>query len=165
MRTFGERNGNYEGNEADDDEYGKDSDIPDKPFNFFQATTNQKHVGLMEGGWDRPHNHARTLEGCDGNNKGNKDDNKEYHEDGDIPNDYNKYAGGRQTTKNYTTTNQKHAGSTEERRDMRRNRQGVRWKRKLIVFWQSIWDSVKTKIKPISNKKYYIIGQRRPLRV
>ncbi len=97
----------------------------------------------MEGGWDRPHNRARTLGECDGNDEGNKDDDKEYGKDGDIPDDYDKYAGGRQTTKNYTTTNQKYAGSMGERHDMRRNRQGVRWERKLIVFWQSIWDSVK----------------------
>ncbi len=106
-------------------------------------TTNQKHVGVTEGGWDRPHNRARTLGECDCNDEGNKDDDKEYGEDGNIPDYYNKYAGGRQTTKNYTTTNQKHAGSMGERRDMRRNRQGVQWERKLIVFWQSIWDSVK----------------------
>ncbi len=98
---------------------------------------------MTEGGWDRPHNHARTLGECDGNNEGNKDDDKEYSKDGDIPDDYDKYAGGHQTTKNYTTTNQKHAGLMGERQDMRRNRQGVRWERKLIVFWQSMWDSVK----------------------
>jgi hypothetical protein len=97
----------------------------------------------MEGGWDRPHNRARTLGEYDGNNKGNKDDDKEYGKDGDIPDDYDKYASGCQTTENYTTTNQKYAGLTGERRDMRRNRQGVRWERKLTVFWQLIWDSVK----------------------
>ncbi len=59
-RTFGERDGNDEGGEDDDDEYGKDSDIPDKPFDFFHATANQKHAGVMEGEWYRPHNHART---------------------------------------------------------------------------------------------------------
>jgi hypothetical protein len=98
---------------------------------------------LTEGGWDRPHNRARTLGECAGNDEGNKYDDKEYSKDGDIPGDYDKYAGGCQTTKNYTTTNQKHAGLTGERQDMRRNRQGVRWERKLIVFWQLIWDSVK----------------------
>jgi hypothetical protein len=142
-RTFGERDGNDEGAEDDDDKYGKDGDIPNKPFDFFHATTNQKHVGVTEGGWDRPHNHARTLGEYDGNDEGNKDDNKEYGKDGNIPDDYNKYAGGRQTTKKYATTNQKHAGSMGERRDLRRNRQGVRWECKLIVFRQSIWDSVK----------------------
>ncbi len=94
-------------------------------------------------GWDRPHNCARTLGECDGNDEGNKDDNKEYSKDGNILNNYNKYAGGRKMTKNYTTISQKHASLTGERRDMRRNQQGVRWKRKLIVFWQLIWDSVK----------------------
>jgi hypothetical protein len=142
-RTFGERDGNDEGDEDDDDEYNEDGDIPDKPFDFFLATTNQKQAGLTEGGWDRPHNRARTLGECDGNKEGNKDEDKEYGEDGDIPDDYDKYAGGHQTTKNYTTTNQKHAGLTGERRDMRRNWQGVRWEHKLIVFWQLIWDSVK----------------------
>jgi hypothetical protein len=140
---FGERDGNDEGNEDDNNEYGKDGNISDKQLDYFHATTNQKHAGLREGGWDRPHNCASTLGECDGNDKGNKDDDKEYGKDGDIPNDYDKYAGGRQTTKKYTTTNQKHAGSMGERRDMRRNRQGVRCERKLIVFWQSIWDSVK----------------------
>jgi hypothetical protein len=142
-RTFGEHNGNDKGDEGDDDKYGKDGNIPNELFNFFHVTTNQKHAGLTEGGWDRPHNRARTLGECDGNDEGNKDDDKEYDKDGDIPNDYDKYVGGRQTTKKYTTTNQKHAGSTGERRDMRRNRQGVWWEHKLIVFWQSIWDSVK----------------------
>ncbi len=59
-RMFGERDGNNKGDEDDDDKYGEDSDIPDKPFDFFHATTNQKHVGVMEGEWDRPHNRART---------------------------------------------------------------------------------------------------------
>ena len=124
-------------------EDGKDGDIPNKLFDIFHATTNQKHAGLTEGGWDRPHNHARTLGECDGNDKGNKDDNKEDGKDGGIPDDYDKYAGGRQTTKNYKTTNQKHAVSMGERQDVRCNWQGVRWERKFIVFWQSIWDSVK----------------------
>jgi hypothetical protein len=97
----------------------------------------------MEGGWDRLHNHARTLRECDGNDEGNKDDNKVDGEDVNIPDDYDKYAGGCQTTQNYTTTNQKHSSSIGERRNMRRNRQGVRWECKLIVVWQWIWDSVK----------------------
>ncbi len=67
----------------------------------------------------------------------------EYGEDGDIPNDEDEYAGGPQTMKKNTTTNQKHAGSTGERRDMRRNRQGARWERKLIVLGRSSWDSVR----------------------
>jgi hypothetical protein len=41
----------------------------------------------MEGGWDRPHNHARTLGECDGNNEGNKDGDKVYGKDGNIPDD------------------------------------------------------------------------------
>ena len=40
---------------------------------------------MTEGGWDRPHNCARTLGECDGNDDGNKDDNKEYGKDGNIP--------------------------------------------------------------------------------
>jgi hypothetical protein len=142
-KTFGERNGNSEGNEDDNNKYGKDGNISNKPFDFFHVTTNQKHASLTEGGWDRPHNRARTLGECDGNNEGNKDDDKEYSKDVDIPEDYDKYAGGRKMTKNYTTTNQKHVGSMGERGDMRRDQQGVRWERKLIVFWQLIWDSVK----------------------
>jgi hypothetical protein len=58
---------------------------------FWHATTNQKHVGVMEGGWDRPPNHARTLREHDCNNKplaeGNDDNNDEYNKDGNIPND------------------------------------------------------------------------------
>jgi hypothetical protein len=61
----------------------------------------------------------------------------EYGEDGDIPDDDDEYAGGRQTTKKNTTTNQKHAGSTGERRDMRRNRRVTRWERELIVLGRS----------------------------
>jgi hypothetical protein len=53
---------------------------------------------MMEGGWDRPRDCARTLRERDGNNEllteGNKDDDDEYSEDGDIPNDNNKYAVG-----------------------------------------------------------------------
>jgi hypothetical protein len=47
------------------------------PFDYFHATTNQKHVGVTEGGWDRPHDRARTLilGESDGNDEGNKDDN------------------------------------------------------------------------------------------
>ncbi len=33
---------------------------------FCYATTNQKHAGVMEGGWDRLRNHARRLGQCDG---------------------------------------------------------------------------------------------------
>ncbi len=70
------------------------------PFNFFHETTNQKHAGVAEEGWDRPHNHARTLGEHDGNNKGNEDDDDEYGEDGDIPDNGDEYASGRQMTKN-----------------------------------------------------------------
>ncbi len=33
---------------------------------FCHATTNQKHAGVTEGGWDRPCNRARTLGERDG---------------------------------------------------------------------------------------------------
>ena len=75
------------------------TNTPAAPKRRKNATTNQKHAGLTEGGWDRLHNRARTLGECDGNNKGNKDDDKEYSKDGNIPDDYDKYAGGRQMTK------------------------------------------------------------------
>jgi hypothetical protein len=67
--------------------------------------------------------------------------------------------------KKNTTTNQKHAGLTGERQDMRRSWQGAQWEHELIALGRSSWDSVKTKIKSISNKKSYIIGQRHLLRV
>ncbi len=38
----------------------------------------------MEGGWDRPHDSARTLGEHDGNDKGNKDDDDKYGKDGNI---------------------------------------------------------------------------------
>ncbi len=65
-RSLGERDGNDEGDKDDEDEYSEDGDIPDKPFVFFHAETNQKHAGVMEGGWDRPHDRARTLGEQDG---------------------------------------------------------------------------------------------------
>jgi hypothetical protein len=51
---------------------------------------------MIEGGWDRPCNRARTLGECDGNDKplaeGDDDDNNnDYGNDGDIPNNYDKY--------------------------------------------------------------------------
>ncbi len=52
---------------------------------LFHATTNQKHAGVMEGGWDRPHDPARTSGERDGNNEGDEDDDDEYSKDGDIP--------------------------------------------------------------------------------
>ncbi len=68
------------------------------PFNNLHATTNQKHAGMMEGGWDRPRDRARTLGECNGNDEplaeGNKDNDNKYGEDGDIPNDDNEYAVG-----------------------------------------------------------------------
>ncbi len=60
VRMFGEHDGNYEGDKDDDDEYGEDGNIPDKPFDFFHATTKLKHAGVTEGEWDRLHNCART---------------------------------------------------------------------------------------------------------
>ncbi len=54
---------------------------------------------MIEGGWYRPHDRARTFEERDGNNEGNKDDDDEYGKDVNIPDDDNKYAGGRQTMK------------------------------------------------------------------
>ncbi len=67
------------------------------PFDILHATTNQKHVGMMEGGWDRPRDNARTLGERDGNSKpldeGDNDDD-EYGKDGNIPDDNDKYAIG-----------------------------------------------------------------------
>ncbi len=39
------------------------------PFDILHATTNQKHAGMTEGGWDRTRNHARMLGEHDGNDK------------------------------------------------------------------------------------------------
>ena len=61
---------------------------------FCHATTNQKHAGVTEGGWDRPHDHARTLGERDGNDEGDEDDNNEYGENGNIPDDDDNYAVG-----------------------------------------------------------------------
>jgi hypothetical protein len=36
------------------------------PSDILHATTNQKHAGVTDGGWDRPRNRARTLEERDG---------------------------------------------------------------------------------------------------
>ncbi len=66
---------------------------------FLHATTNQIHVGMMEGGWDRPHDRARTLGERDGNDEGDEDDDDEYGKNGDIPDDDDEYAGGHQTMK------------------------------------------------------------------
>ncbi len=63
---------------------------------FCHATTNQKHAGMMEGGWDRPRNHARKLGEHDGNDKplaeGDDNDDDKYGKDGDITNNDDKYA-------------------------------------------------------------------------
>ena len=75
-----------------------DEDLRWLLFKIFHATTNQKQAGMMEGGWDRPRNRARTLRECDGNNKpladGNDDDNDKYDKDGNIPDDDDKYTIG-----------------------------------------------------------------------
>ena len=42
---------------------------------------------MTEGGWDRPHDRARSLGERDGNDEGDEDDDDEYGEDGDIPDD------------------------------------------------------------------------------
>jgi hypothetical protein len=39
------------------------------PFNILHATINQQQAGVMEGGWDRQRDRARTLRERDGNNK------------------------------------------------------------------------------------------------
>ncbi len=68
------------------------------PFDILHATTNQKHVGVTEGGWDRPRDCARTLGERDGNDEpfaeGDDNDYDKYGEDGNISNDNNKYAIG-----------------------------------------------------------------------
>jgi hypothetical protein len=68
------------------------------PFDILRTTTNQKQVGVLEGGWDRPRDRARTLRECDSNNEplaeGNDNDDDKYDEDGNIPNDDDEYAVG-----------------------------------------------------------------------
>ncbi len=68
------------------------------PFNILHATTNQKHVDVMEGGWVRLRNCARSLEERDGNDEplaeANNNNNDEYGKEGNIPNYDNKYAVG-----------------------------------------------------------------------
>jgi hypothetical protein len=58
---------------------------------FCPATTNQKHAGMTEGGWDRPRDRVRTLGERDGNDEplaeGDEDKDDEYGKDGDIPDD------------------------------------------------------------------------------
>jgi hypothetical protein len=67
-------------------------------FGYFTRNNNQKHAGMMEGGWDRPRYHARMLGEHDGNDgplaEGNDDNDNKYDKDGNIPNNDNKYAVG-----------------------------------------------------------------------
>ncbi len=53
---------------------------------------------MTEGGWDRLHNHTRTLGEHDGNDEplaeGNEDNDYEYGKDGDIPDNSDEYAIG-----------------------------------------------------------------------
>ncbi len=55
---------------------------------FCHTTTNQKHAGVMEGGWDMPRVRARNLGEHDGNDEplaeGDDDKDDEYRKDGDI---------------------------------------------------------------------------------
>ncbi len=68
------------------------------PFDILHTTTNQKHAGVMEGGWDRPRDRARTLGERHGNDEplaegdDDNDDKDEYGKDGDIPDDDDEYA-------------------------------------------------------------------------
>ncbi len=87
-----------------------------------------------------------------------KKDDDEYGKDGDTLDDDDEYAGGGQTTKKNTRTNQKHAGLTGERRDMRRNRQGARWECELIVLGRSIWDSVNKTKKQLVTKNLILLA-------
>ncbi len=68
------------------------------PFNILRAINNQKHVGVTEGGLDRPRDRARTSRERDGNDEplaeGDDDDNDEYDEDGDITDDDDEYVVG-----------------------------------------------------------------------
>jgi hypothetical protein len=63
----------------------------------------------------------------------------------DIKNQEQKYTsalGSRQTTNKNATTNQKHAGSTGERWDMRRNRRGAQGEHDLIILGRLSWNIV-----------------------
>ncbi len=55
-------------------------------------------MGIIEGEWDRPLNHARTLRERDGNDEplaeDEDNDNNKYDKDGNIPNNDNEYAVG-----------------------------------------------------------------------
>ncbi len=65
---------------------------------FCHATTNQKHAGVTEGGWDSPHDCERTLGEHDANEEslaeGDRDDGNEDGKDSDIPNNDDEYAFG-----------------------------------------------------------------------
>ncbi len=97
----------------------------------------------MEGRWDGPHNRARTLGECDGNDEGNKDDDKEYGKDGDIPDDYDKYAGGRQMTKKLHNNQPKTCGLDRGETRYEAQLAGGAVGAQVDCFCQSIWDSVK----------------------
>jgi hypothetical protein len=66
------------------------------PFDILHVTTNQKHVGLTEGGWDRTCYQAGTLGEHDSIVLGllsmPKYDPSKYTEEGSIANVNNKYA-------------------------------------------------------------------------
>ncbi len=49
-RTFGERDGNNEGDKDDDDKYGKDGNNPNEPFDFFSRNNQPKTRGRDGGG-------------------------------------------------------------------------------------------------------------------
>ncbi len=55
---------------------------------------------MIEGGWDRPHDRARTLGERDGNDEGNEDDDDKYGKDGDIPDEPVRFFFTQQPTKN-----------------------------------------------------------------
>ncbi len=65
---------------------------------YFTCNNEPRTSGMTEGGWDRPHDRARTLRERDGNNEplaeGNEDDDDKYDEDGNIFNNDNEYAVG-----------------------------------------------------------------------
>ena len=60
---------------------GAPCEVYDPMSHFFHSTTNQKHVGMTEGGWDRPHDRARTFEERDGNDEGDEDDDNDDDDD------------------------------------------------------------------------------------
>ncbi len=68
------------------------------PFYILHVTTNEKHAGMTEGGWDRPRDHARTLGEHNGNDRplaeGGDDEDNKYGKDSNIPDDDNKHTIG-----------------------------------------------------------------------